>query len=216
MAMADEQISLPCTEPDQPRLSRAEEREFARLVLPLHTSLYGAALRYTKNEADAEDLLQDTMVRALRFWRSFIPGTSIKAWAFTILRNTFISTYHRDGRRRRDAEVVQSQMRADRSAALGYSESTPPGPDVADEAMDAEETAGDVEWALSMLGPENREAVVLRDRDGLTYGEIAEQTGAPIGTVMSRIYRGRRDLEPLLMETARDLGMRAEPLRSVG
>lgn len=180
-------------------------RAFEATALPQADSLYGMALRLTRSEAEAEDLVQDTLVRAYRFWASFKPGTSVRAWLFTILRNTFINRYHRQGRDRALAEGLELEHEA--VGAAGPIASAPPTPEQALGQLALRER---IEAALEKLPPDYRMAVALADIEGLSYKEIAEAMECPIGTVMSRIYRGRRQLHKLLHDHAVDHGL-AEP-----
>ena len=180
-------------------------REFEQTALPLINNLYGAAMRLTRDPTEAEDLVQDSMVRAFRFWDSFKQGTNIKAWMFTILRNTFINGYHRSGRKRRFENDVSAQVPSlGAGVAVGNSNSQPPGPE---EAVSATVTRMRILEALDSLPPDYRLAVTLADLEGLSYKEIAEVMECPIGTVMSRIYRGRKVLHRLLYDHAREIGM---------
>ena len=186
-------------------MEAAARREFEEIALPLTDNLYGAAMRLTRNPAEAEDLVQDSMVRAFRFWDTFKQGTNIKAWMFTILRNTFINGYHRRGRKRKFELDVNSQMRSlGSSVAIGNTTSEPPGPE---EAVSTAVTQARIREALDSLPPDYRLAVTLADLEGLSYKEIAEVMECPIGTVMSRIYRGRKILYKLLYDHAREIGM---------
>lgn len=189
----------------EPAMEAAARREFEQTALPLLNSLYGAAMRLTRDPAEAEDLVQDAMVRAYRFWSTFKQGTNVKAWLFTILRNTFINGYHRRGRKRTFHNEVNSQMRSlGPTVAVAYSSSQPPGPE---EAMSSRITNARIREALDSLPPDYRMAVTLADLEGLSYKEIAEVADCPIGTVMSRIYRGRKILHKLLYDHAREIGI---------
>jgi RNA polymerase sigma-70 factor (ECF subfamily) len=183
----------------------ASRREFEATAIPLYNNMYGAAMRLTRDPAEAEDLVQDSMVRAFRFWSTFQQGTNIKAWMFTILRNTFINGYHKRGRKRDFQNDVTSQMCSlGPTVAVANSSSQPPGPE---EAVSAEVTQLRVREALDSLPPDYRLAVTLADFEGLSYKEIAVFMECPIGTVMSRIFRGRKILHGLLHEHASELGM---------
>lgn len=177
---------------------------FERTALPHLDSLYGAALRYTRDPSRAEDLVQDTVVRAFRFWSSFKPGTSIRAWLFTILRNTFINGYHRTNRRTGFRRQVKGDMRS-LGPALAIGDTSASRAD-ADTALDQASTRARIDAALESLPEDYRVAVTLADIDGLSYKEIAEVMECPIGTVMSRIYRGRKRLHKLLFDHAAELG----------
>ncbi|MCB9702310.1 MAG: sigma-70 family RNA polymerase sigma factor [Myxococcales bacterium] len=176
-------------------MDRAARQAFEETALPHLDSLYGVALRMTRDRAAAEDLVQDTMVRAYRFWHRFEPGTSVRAWLFTILRNTFVNTYHRDNRERaRTAELATQIAPLERSGAAGLS-GAPPSPD---QAVAAKVAAEEIRAALAELPEDYRLAVLLADLEGLAYKEIAAVMECPIGTVMSRLYRGRRLLKKAL------------------
>lgn len=185
-------------------------REFEVTVIPLAGEyLYGAAMKLTRTHAEAEDLVQDTLVRAWRFWASFQRGTNVKAWLYTILRNTFINAYHRNGRARAFKSDVSAQVSALGSpVALANSMSQPPE---ADDVVVARITAARIREALELLPRDFRLAVELADLEGLSYKEIAELMECPIGTVMSRIYRGRKQLHALLLDHAQEIGMVSDP-----
>jgi RNA polymerase sigma-70 factor (ECF subfamily) len=146
-------------------------------------SLYGTALRLTRNEADAQDLVQDTYVKAFRNSKQFKPGTNLKAWLFTILHNTFRNRRRDTGR---DPVAVDSQQ---------VEQSANPDPAATPEEQMVRSAMGpDLQAALDALPDAFREAVWLRDVEEFPYAEIAEMLGVPVGTVMSRISRGRRML----------------------
>lgn len=164
--------------------------EFEAEALGYLNSLYGAALRLTRNASDAEDLVQDTYVKAFRSARQFKAGTNLKAWLFTILHNTFRNQRRDIGRDpvAVDSERVESAAPADPAA----------GP----EAQLLRDVLGaDLQRALDALPEAFREAVWARDVDEFSYSEIAEMLGIPVGTVMSRISRGRRMLYERLHES---------------
>jgi RNA polymerase sigma-70 factor (ECF subfamily) len=144
-------------------------------------ALYGTALRLTRNGADAEDLVQDTYLKAFRSAHQFQPDTNLKAWLFAILHNTFLNTVRRAGRE----PLVESEL-VERTAALE-------SPDTSPEQLLLRETLDtDLKAALDSLPEAFREAVWLRDVEEFSYAEIAALVGVPMGTVMSRISRGRR------------------------
>jgi RNA polymerase sigma-70 factor (ECF subfamily) len=176
---------------------------FERDVLPLLPGLYGAALRMTRNPADAEDLLQETTLRAYRGFASFEEGTNLRAWLYRILTNSFINSYRK---RQREPQIVDGPddldewFLFDRLGARSVERSAEE--DVLDRIPDA-----DVKAALESI-PENfRMAVLLADVEGFSYREIAEITDVPIGTVMSRLHRGRKALEKALYGVARERGL---------
>ena len=146
-------------------------------------SLYGTALRLTRNEADAHDLVQDTYVKAFRARRQFTPGTNLKAWLFTILHNTFRNRRRDTGRDPVDIDSDRLELAAPADPA-----------DTPEERLLREAMGPELQAALDALPETFREAVWLRDVEEFPYAEIAEMLDVPIGTVMSRISRGRRML----------------------
>jgi RNA polymerase sigma-70 factor, ECF subfamily len=185
---------------------------FERDVLPLLPSLYGAALRMTRNPADAEDLVQETYLRAFRGFAGFQEGTNLKAWLYRILTNSFINTYRKKQREPQTVEGpddVDEWYLFDRLGGRNVEGSAEE--EVLDKIPDA-----DVKEALESL-PENfRLPVLLADVEGFSYKEIADIMGTPIGTVMSRLHRGRKALEKALWETARERGLVEDSERNDG
>src|SRR6201996_3120765 len=183
----------------------ADQARFADLTMEYMGSLYSAALRMTRNPSDAEDLVQETYLKAYRSFGSFQEGTNLRAWLYRILTNTFINSYRAAQRppEQADVEDVEDLSLYKRLAGSGGSE---PGRSAEDEALERF-TDEDVKAALEAL-PENfRMAVLLADVEGFSYKEISEITDVPIGTVMSRIHRGRRALQKTLHETAAARGL---------
>lgn len=175
-----------------------DQQSFDQATRPLLPHIYGAALRFTRDPSDAEDLAQDTMVRAWRFRHTFIAGSNVKSWLFTILRNTFINGFHRAHREADLASDVHAQMLAlGPAVALGSMRETSRR---VDDVIDEAELAASVVRAMEAMNPEYRLAVELADIGEFTYKEIAKAMGCPIGTVMSRIYRGRKALHEMLGE----------------
>ena len=181
----------------------ALRERFERDVLPLLPSLYGAAMRLTRNPADAEDLIQETYLRAYRGFSGFKEGTNLKAWLYRILTNSFINTYRK---KQREPQIVEGPDDIGEwylyDKLGGRNVEVSAENEVLDQIPDA-----DVKAALESL-PENfRIPVLLADVEGFSYKEIAEIMDTPIGTVMSRLHRGRKALEKALWETARERGL---------
>ena len=172
-------------------------------------SLYGAALRMTRNPADAEDLVQETYLKAYRAFDSFQEGTNLKAWLYRILTNTFINTYRAKKRRPDEVDLDDTEdfylYRRLGGLEAANADRTPEA-----EVLDAipDEIVKD---ALEALPEQFRMAVLLADVEGFSYKEIAEIMDVPVGTVMSRLHRGRRQLQKELWEYAQERGLVPEP-----
>jgi len=185
----------------KPHPARETEGDgFAGATLEFLDSLYGAALRLTRNADRAQDLVQDTYLKAIRARQSFAEGTNLKAWLYTILHNTWRNR-QRDGARSRvefDSDAVE---RSDESGRLRASRFGEPGWGETPESLLLRKTLNaDLQAALDGLAESFREVVWLRDVDDLTYQEIADVLDIPIGTVMSRLSRGRRQLYDALIK----------------
>jgi RNA polymerase sigma-70 factor, ECF subfamily len=179
------------------RSSDGNRREFEALALPHLDGLYAAALRLTKNPRDAEDLVQDAILRAFRFFDKFERGTNIKAWLYKILTNTFINRYRRNTKERNIVEDERDSVQ-DRLVSR----------DSADAAENPERAyldrmlSDDVLRAIDSVPVDFRLAVILADLQDFSYKEIADILDVPVGTVMSRLFRGRRILQKQLAEYA--------------
>ena len=185
-------------------LTPEEKERFQEEALPMLDSLYSGALRMTRNPADAQDLLQETMLRAYRAFHRFEPGTNLKAWLFRILTNAYINTYRK--KQRQPTSVSQDEVEEfdlyqqlkDHDPDL----SVTPETIVLDNLVDS-----DIIEAIDDLPEQFRLAVVLSDVEGFSYAEMAEIMDVPLGTVMSRLHRGRKVLQKRLWEIARDRGI---------
>lgn len=180
--------------------------EFEAEALRHLDALYRTALRMTRSEADAEDLVQETYIRAFRFRDQFTLGTNMKAWLFRILTNTFINTYRRKTAQPEVTDLdgidefsLYRRMADDRAAST----SPDPEAELLNSVVDTEVTD-----ALEAL-PEKFRTTVLLDVEGFSYKEIAEMLAIPIGTVMSRLHRGRKFLQKRLYDLARERGIAA-------
>ena len=178
----------------------ADQATFAEQAMPYMDSLYGAALRLTRNPSDAEDLVQETYLRAYRGFGGFEEGTNLRAWLYRILTNTFINNY-RAKKRRPDETELDEVEDLYLYRKLGGLEAATVGRSAEDELMDWF-TDAEVKEAVEALPEQFRLAVLLADVEGFSYKEIAEILDVPIGTVMSRLHRGRKALQRRLYEFA--------------
>ena len=183
----------------------ADQARFAELAMEYMPSLYTAALRMTRSPADAEDLVQETYLKAYRGFGGFQEGTNLKAWLYRILTNTFINTYRAKKRRPEETDIddVENLYLYRR---LGGLEGAQSGRSAEDEVLD-HFTETDVKAAIEALPEQFRLAVLLGDVEGFSYKEIAEILDVPIGTVMSRLHRGRRALQKRLYDFGRQRGL---------
>jgi len=186
---------------------RAELEEFERAILANGPSLLAVACRLTRSRADAEDLVQDALVKALRAREQYATGTNLKAWLIKILKNTFINRYRRTGLERSVLEGPDADPLADGwIGAETLRAMRDPEGQALRPALERE-----IAEALDKVPEEFRTVVVLADAEELSYREIADVVGIPIGTVMSRLHRGRRILKTHLLAQARALGLVREP-----
>ncbi|HWW53345.1 MAG TPA: sigma-70 family RNA polymerase sigma factor [Acidimicrobiales bacterium] len=183
----------------------ADQAHFADQAMEFMPSLYTAALRMTRNPAEAEDLVQETYLKAYRGFGSFQEGTNLKAWLYKILTNTFINSYRSKKRRPEQTELdeVEDLYLYRR---LGGLEAVQAGRSAEEEVMD-HFTDGDVKQAVESLPEAFRLTVLLADVEGFSYKEIAEILDIPIGTVMSRLHRGRRALQKALFDFGLERGL---------
>ena len=190
------------TSTDLVKESPAERNaRFERDALQFTDQLYAAALRYTRNQDDARDLVQDTYLKAFASFHQFEPGTNLKAWLYRVLTTTFINTYRKDQRRPQiSAGEVEDWQLADAA-----SHTSDQGKSAEVEALENLPDS-DIKRALQEIPEEFRIAVYLADVEGFSYKEIADIVGVPAGTVMSRLHRGRKQLREKLTEYARELG----------
>ncbi len=197
------------TTSNTPTLDSARD-DFARDALQYLDALYGTALRLTRSEADAQDLVQDAFLKAYRFYDHFEPGTNLRAWMLRILTNTFINKYRRRVRERRvldgdEAEPVGDGVMS-RAAMRAL---TDPVNDALRPLISRE-----IQRALDDLSDEHRLMIVLADVEELSYKEIADIVGCPVGTVMSRLHRARKQMQHRLLHTAIDMGIVQAPTSS--
>ncbi len=196
-AELDSDVDL-ATETEADRTAR-----FERDALPYLDQLYGAALRMTRNPSDAEDLVQETFVKAFSSFRQFTPGTNLKAWLYRILTNTYINSYRK---KQRQAQLSGGDHLEDWQLAKSEAHTSTGLRTAEMEALDRMPDSA-VTDAMHQLTPDFRLAVYLADVEGFSYKEIAEIMGTPIGTVMSRLNRGRTQLRALLADYARERGL---------
>jgi len=176
----------------------ADQATFADQAMEFMPALYTAALRMTRNAAEAEDLVQETYLKAYRAFGSFQQGTNLKAWLYKILTNTFINAY-RSRRRRPEQTEIEDVEDLYLYRRLGGLEGATAGRSAEEEVLDRF-TDSDVKEALESLPESFRMTVLLADVEGFSYREIADIMEIPIGTVMSRLHRGRRALQKALLE----------------
>lgn len=188
---------------------RGDKRaEFERVALAHLDAVYGAAYRLTRNARDAEDLTQDALLRAYRFWDSFDEGSNCRSWLLRIVTNTFINEYQRRKRSREILDAATAEQGATDGVLYDTAAAVHRDPE---QALLERSVSDDVQRALDALPEDFRTAVVLCDVQGLSYKEIAELMQCPVGTVMSRLFRGRKLLAAALRDFARAEGYLAAP-----
>lgn len=183
-------------------IERRDQEQFEQAAMPFLDALYNTALRMTRNAQDAEDLVQETYLKAFRHYDKFQPGTNLKAWLFKIMKNTFINDY----RKRQLAPPESDFAEIEESFESQLSEEVTrqiknPEQEALESVLDE-----DVQRALDELPADYRMVVLLADVEGFAYREIAEILEIPVGTVMSRLYRGRKKLEADMLRYARAHG----------
>ena len=176
-----------------------KQRAFEQQAIPHTDGLYRFGMRLTGNCADADDLVQETYLKAYRFWDKYDQGTNIRAWLFRILKNSFITLYRKESKT--PDMVDYSDMMRPASAEYDSVDADGLQEQVFDNLLD-----DDVTSAVSGLPEDFRTVVILCDIEGLTYGEISRFVDCPLGTVRSRLHRGRRLLHTKLSEYAKDRG----------
>lgn len=187
----------------------ADQAKFADQAMVYMDQLYSAARRMTHNTADAEDLVQETYLRAYRGFGNFEQGTNLRAWLFRILTNAFINSYRSNQRKPRSVDLagvedlyLHQRLGGDTKAALGAS---------AEDVLMEQVTESEIVDALESLPEEYRITVLLADVEGFAYKEIAKILDVPIGTVMSRLHRGRKTLQRRLLEFGQERGLVDHP-----
>ena len=183
----------------------ADQADFERDAMQYTRQLYSAALRMSRNPSDAEDLVQETLLKAYRAYGTFEAGTNLKAWLYRILTNTYINKYRKESRRPSEVDLgeVEDLYLYRR---IGSEDSADMARTTEDKVLDSL-VESDIREAVESL-PENfRIAVILADLEGFAYKEIAEILDIPIGTVMSRLHRGRKAMQKRLWEFARQRGL---------
>lgn len=187
--------------------SRADTRhshgwDFEAAAMPFVDSLYNTAYRMTRNSEDAQDLVQETYFKAYRYYDKFQEGTNFKAWLFKILKNSFINNYRKNQNRPLQTDFAEIEDAFEsRVSDEVTSKIKSPEEQFLEDVLDE-----DVQRAMDALPDDYRMAIVLADLEGFSYKEISEILEVPLGTVMSRLYRGRKLLEKAMLQYAREHG----------
>jgi RNA polymerase sigma-70 factor (ECF subfamily) len=186
----------------------ADQADFERDALQYNRQLYSAAMRMTRNPADAEDLVQETYLKAYRAYHTFTEGTNLKAWLYRILTNTYINKYRKDSRRPNEVDLgtVEDLYLYRR---IGSEASAEAARTTEERVLDGL-VESDIKEAVEDLPETFRMPVLLADLEGFSYKEIAKILDIPIGTVMSRLHRGRKAMQKRLWEFAKDRGLLPE------
>ena len=185
------------------------KEQFTSDAMQYAPQLFSTALRMTRNRSDAEDLVQETYIKGWRSFHTFQEGTNLRAWLFRIMTNTYINKYNAQKRKGTEVELddVEELFLYKRLGSIDQSQLSS---SAEDQMLDLF-TDDEVKNALESLPEDFRIPVLLSDVDGFAYKEIAEMLEIPIGTVMSRLHRGRKAMQKMLYEYARDRGLIVEP-----
>jgi len=177
--------------------------DFEAAAMPFVDALYNTAYRMTRNAEDAEDLVQEAYLKAYKYYDKFEEGTNFKAWLFKIMKNTFINNYRKKQQAppQSDFADIEESFETQVSEEAGQKKIKNPEEELLQDVLDE-----DVQRAIDELPPDYRMVVLLADLENFSYKEIAEILDVPVGTVMSRLYRGRRLLEKVMLEYAREHG----------
>ena len=190
------------------------QEQFTADAMQYAPQLFSTALRMTRNRSDAEDLVQETYIKGWRSFRTFQEGTNLRAWLFRIMTNTYINKYNAQKRKGTEVELddVEELFLYKRLGSIDQSQLSSSAEDQMLELF----TDVEVKSALEELPEDFRIPVLLSDVDGFSYKEISEMLEIPIGTVMSRLHRGRKAMQKMLYEYARDRGLIVEPVTIEG
>ena len=192
----------------------SEQEQFTADAMQYAPQLFSTALRMTRNRSDAEDLVQETFIKGWRSFHTFQEGTNLRAWLFRIMTNTYINKYNAQKRKGTEVELddVEELFLYKRLGSVDQSQLSSSAEDQMLELF----TDDEVKNALEELPEDFRIPVLLSDVDGFSYKEISEMLEIPIGTVMSRLHRGRKAMQKMLYEYARERGLIVEPLTIEG